>query len=146
MAVIVDSTTPDLTTGTYIDSNLNRNFQIESAVYLQYLSPCYSNNIPNILTNQGINAYLQSQTNSFDWSAIDANILSGRSIKEINELITGSVGGQSAMQQPPPHQHPPPVAPQTAYPYHSFEPKRKYNFYVKSNLVTENYQFFLYFQ
>jgi len=27
------------------------------------------------------------------------------------------------MQQPPPHQHPPPVAPQTAYPYHSFEPK-----------------------
>merc|ERR1719195_1025426 len=33
-----------------------------------------SNSLPTILTNQGINAYLQTQNNSFDWSAIDANL------------------------------------------------------------------------
>merc|ERR1712165_204918 len=73
-----------------------------------------SNNLPTILTNQGINAYLQTQNNSFDWSAIDANLLSGRSIKEINELITGSAvghhhggtsGGTLPQQQQAPYGH-----------------------------------------
>lgn len=94
-----------------------------------------SNNLPTILTNQGINAYLQTQNNSFDWSAIDANLLSGRSIKEINELITGSVGhgtsgtlSQQPQVAPPPQQQPPqitqPPPPQQQAPYHYYnEPK-----------------------
>merc|ERR1711953_984309 len=68
-----------------------------------------SNNLPNILTNQGINAYLQSQAmnnsgpgpgsgTGIDLSAFDTNILSGRSIKEINELIAGTAS--SALPQP----------------------------------------------
>jgi len=76
-----------------------------------------SNNLPNILTNQGINAYLQSQTGnqfqsqgnhplnnstSIDLAAFDTNILSGRSIKEINELIAGATGPPPGPPGPPP--------------------------------------------
>ena len=62
-----------------------------------------SNNLPNILTNQGINAYLQSQAslnNSIDLSTFDTNILSGRSIKEINELIAGASSSMAAPSAP----------------------------------------------
>ena len=77
----------------------------------------FSNNLPNILTNQGINAYLQSQTGnqfqsqgnhplnnstSIDLAAFDTNILSGRSIKEINELIAGATGPPPGPPGPPP--------------------------------------------
>jgi len=85
--------------------------------------------LPNILTNQGINAYLQSQSQAMnnsgassgpstgiDLSAFDTNILSGRSIKEINELIAGTASSalqpsfQQHQQPPPPPPHaPPPV-------------------------------------
>jgi len=89
-----------------------------------------SNNLPNILTNQGINAYLQSQSASLnnsalDLSAFDTNILSGRSIKEINELIagtaTGPLGGGHHQPPPPPPpqqqpQQPPPPQPQQVPP------------------------------
>ena len=75
-----------------------------------------SNNLPNILTNQGINAYLQSQANisnspsNIDLSAFDTNILSGRSIKEINDLIAGTAG--PTLPPPQPTQGPPPPPPQ----------------------------------
>merc|ERR1719225_1428746 len=89
-----------------------------------------SNNLPNILTNQGINAYLQSQAShpalnnstSIDLSAFDTNILSGRSIKEINELIAGATGPPG----PPPGPPVPPAGPGPAPGnpgFNYFEPK-----------------------
>ena len=105
---------------------LNKNNFNSSANYNRFNN---SNNLPNILTNQGINAYLQSQSQAMnnsgassgpstgiDLSAFDTNILSGRSIKEINELIAGTASSalqpsfQQHQQPPPPPPHaPPPV-------------------------------------
>ena len=99
---------------------LNKNnFNSSSSNYNRFNN---SNNLPNILTNQGINAYLQSQAmnnsgpgpgsgTGIDLSAFDTNILSGRSIKEINELIAGTAS--SALPQPSfqQHQQPPPPPP-----------------------------------
>ena len=98
--------------------------------------------MPNILTNQGINAYLQTQTNNaFDLSTLDTNIFAGKSIKELNDIITagnisgnnvgsgniggnigsGNIGTVNTMSQPPP---PPPITPQQhQHPYPYYEPK-----------------------
>jgi hypothetical protein len=59
----------------------------------------------NILTNQGINAFLsqqqqQAQPPSFDFPAFDVN-LSGRTLRELTEMLSVDAGGNSSMFPPP---------------------------------------------
>ena len=123
---------------------LNKNNNSSSSNFSNFSNTRFnnSNNLPNILTNQGINAYLQTQTNNaFDLSTLDTNIFAGKSIKELNDIITagnisgnnvgsgniggnigsGNIGTVNTMSQPPP---PPPITPQQhQHPYPYYEPK-----------------------
>ena len=68
--------------------------------------PSNPNAFQSILTNQGINAFLsqqqqqQQQQPAFDFPAFDVN-LSGRTLRELTEMLSVDAGGTSSMFPPP---------------------------------------------
>ena len=65
--------------------------------------PTNQSSFQNILTNQGINAFLsqqQQQPPSFDFPAFDVN-LSGRTLRELTELLSVDPGANTSMFNPP---------------------------------------------